>query len=282
MIAASPPARPTPAAGPPEPAVRLEDLSLWLATGRRLLTGIRLEIRPGEHWALLGPNGAGKSTLLSVLAALRHPSSGRAEVLGATLGSTDLRELRRRIGLAGPQSRVPAELTLWEYVLTGASQTVQPLTQGYGAAERDRADELVGLVGLERLRDQPVGSCSTGERGRAGIARALMPLPGLLVMDEPAAALDLPSREDFRETMRAVALADTELASVTSAHHLEELPDTVTHVLLLRDGEQVATGGVALLADGEALSACFGRRVTSYQVDGRWHARAEAPQPDRA
>lgn len=239
-----------------------------------MLAGVDLVVGPGEHWALLGPNGAGKSSLLSILAALRHPSRGRAEVLGAVLGQVDLRELRRRIGLAAPGPRVPAAMPVADYVLTGASQTVQPVPAGYGEAERARAAELLELVGLAGVATVAAGECSTGELARARVARALVGAPELLLLDEVFAGLDLAGREDLRETLGRLAAAHPRLASVTVAHHLEELPEALTHVALLRAGRLVAAGEAGLLADPEALSTCFARPVAAQWRAGRWQLAA--------
>lgn len=252
--------------------VRLSGVDVWFASGPHVLHGLDLVVRRGEHWALLGPNGAGKSTLLALAGAQRHPSRGTVEVLGSRLGSVDVRELRRRIGTVDVRLRMPAELSVADYVLTGATQTVQPLADRYSPATHERARELLDTFGLAPLADRAVGVCSQGERSRARLARALMPAPALLLLDEPAAGLDLPGRADLLASLERLAVADPTLTTVTVAHHLEELPSTTTHVALLRDGRFVAAGPAQTLHDPVALSACFGRPVRAFAVDGRWYA----------
>ncbi len=254
--------------------VRLRAVNVWFAEGPHVLHDIDLEVAAGEHWALLGSNGAGKSTLLAVAGAQRHPSSGTAEVLGARLGRVDVRALRERVGAVDVRLRMPAALTVLDYVLTGATQTVQPLPDRYTDDDRARAAALLSEVGLAPVGGRAVGVCSQGERARARLARALMATPALLLLDEPAAGLDLPGRADLLAALERLPAQDRALATVTVAHHLEELPATTTHVALLRDGRLVGTGAADLLHDGAALSACFGRPVRAFNVAGRWYAAA--------
>jgi iron complex transport system ATP-binding protein len=246
---------------------------VWFPGGPHVLHQIDLVVGPGEHWALLGANGAGKSTLLALAGAQRFPSSGTVEVFGRRLGQVDVRELRRAIGSVDVRLRLPGELTVEQYVETGSTQTVQPL--GVPTPEtRDRVGRLVASVGLSSLSDRRIGVCSQGERARARLARALVPRPSLLLLDEPAAGLDLPGRADLLAAVEAAAVEDPALASITVAHHLEELPATTSHVALLRDGRVTAQGDVSLLRDPAALTECFGRPVRSLDVGGRWFATA--------
>jgi iron complex transport system ATP-binding protein len=252
----------------------LDRVDVWFATGPHVLHALDLHIGAGEHWALLGPNGAGKSTLLALAGAQRHPSRGDVDVLGARLGRVDLRTLRERIGTVDVRLRMPADLTVADYVLTGATQTVQLLPGRYDDPVRARVRELLTSFGLDALGDRSVGVCSQGERARARLARALVPEPKLLLLDEPASGLDLPGRADLLTALEQLPAHDPTLTSITVAHHLEELPATTTHVALLRDGRFVATGPADLLHDQDALSSCFGRKVRAFAVDGRWYAAA--------
>jgi iron complex transport system ATP-binding protein len=252
----------------------LDRVDVWFPTGPHVLHALDLEIGAGEHWALLGPNGAGKSTLLALAGAQRHPSRGDVDVLGARLGRVDLRALRERIGTVDVRLRMPADLTVADYVLTGATQTVQLLPHRYDDTVRARVRELLASFGLDALSDRQVGVCSQGERARARLARALVAEPKLLLLDEPAAGLDLPGRADLLTALEQLPAHDPTLTSITVAHHLEELPATTTHVALLREGRFVATGPADLLHDADALTACFGRKVRAFAVEGRWYAAA--------
>ncbi len=254
--------------------LEIAGVDVWFARGPQVLTGINLTVTAGEHWALLGPNGAGKSTLLSLASAQRFPSRGTVTILGHLMGRVDLRELRRSIGIVDVRLRLPAELSVIEYVETGATQTVQSLGPP-AEAMRQRSRELVERLGLAAIADRSIAVCSQGERSRARLARSLVPRPALLLLDEPAAGLDLPGRADLLNAIESTVAAEPALASITVAHHLEELAASTTHVALLREGQIVAHGDVGLLGDETALSECFGRPVRAQPVAGRWFAIAE-------
>lgn len=257
--------------------LRLAGATVWYPGADPCLADVDWTVRPGEHWALLGPNGAGKSTLLALAGAVRHPSRGTVEVLGRRLGRTDLRELRAHVGAVDGRLRIPPAMTVRDYVLTGATGTVQPLPGRYGPAERQRADDLLRLVRMDRLAGREVITCSAGEAGRARIARALMPQPRLLLLDEPATGLDLPGREDLLAALAELAGSAPGLATVVVAHHLEDLPETTSHALLLHAGRVLAAGPVGEVLTRELLSACFGRPLAVARDGGRWSARALRP-----
>jgi iron complex transport system ATP-binding protein len=253
--------------------LEISSADVWFVDGPHVLHDITLTIDEGEHWALLGPNGAGKSTLLALASAQRFPSRGSVRVLDQLMGRVDLRELRRAIGIVDVRLRLPAELTVEGYVETGATQTVQWLRDPDDATRRRVAD-LLSRFGLGDLRGRSIAVCSQGERARARLARSLVAHPSLLLLDEPASGLDLPGRADLLAAVEATAAEEPQLASITVAHHLEELPATTTHVALMRDGRFVAQGDVSLLGDEAALSDCFGRSVRAHRIEGRWFATA--------
>ena len=258
------------------PIAEVESARVWIADGTDLLHDISWTVQPGEHWALLGPNGSGKSTLLSLLATMRHPSEGRVTILGGQVGKTNLWALRERIGVVDPTMRMPEELFVHELVMTGATNTVAARWNRYGAAERTRAHELLALLGCAGLADRSVATCSQGERQRIRIARALMAEPPLLLLDEPANALDLPAREALLAALTALADARPELATILVSHHVEELPPSTTHALLLRSGHIVASGPVGDVLTSEHVSSSFGLPIDVERRAGRWTARATA------
>jgi iron complex transport system ATP-binding protein len=257
-----------------EIVVRAENVEVWVPDGTPLLQAIDWTVRTGEHWALIGPNGAGKSTLLALAGANRHPSRGRISILGESMGETSVWELRERIGAVNPTLPQYDWFTVEDIVLTGATGTIQPRWECYGEAEHQRAGTLLALLGCEELRDREIASCSQGERQRVRIARALMSDPSLLLLDEPATGLDLPAREALIVALSDLAQAKPELATVMVSHHLEELPPTTTHALLLRAGRVVACGSAEETLTH--VSTCFGFDVRVHREDGRWTARAAA------
>ncbi|MGW6916432.1 ABC transporter ATP-binding protein [Kitasatospora sp. NPDC054939] len=245
--------------------------------GRYLLRGISLAVRPGEHWALLGPNGAGKTTLLSLLGAVSHPTRGEVEVLGKRLGRVDIRELRGHLGHVNPRHPLRSPLAVREVVLTGAANTIEPdLYRKPSPEEVERAEQLIETLGMTAMARAAWTTLSQGERGRALIARALMPSPRLLLLDEPATGLDLTARELLLDSLDLLRHQHPELASVLVTHHLEELPESTTHALLLRGGETVAAGPVAEVLTTGLVSDCFGHPIRITRHDGRWTARAAA------
>ncbi len=252
--------------------------------GKTLLDGIDWRVGYGDHWAVLGPNGAGKTTLLSLAAAVRHPTVGAVTVLGHRLGRVDLRELRRHIGLVASSQRLIDEELLEEeratahtVVLTGHTATSAPIWEKYGETERERALRLLADLGCKDLAERPFRVCSQGERARIRVARALMADPAVLLLDEPFAGLDLPAREDLISAVENLAETRPVLTTVTVTHHLEEVPSTTTHAMLLRDARVLAAGPVAEVLTPAHLSECFGLPLHVDRVEGRWYARAARP-----
>ena len=242
--------------------------------GRDLLHDIDLTVRSGEHWALLGPNGAGKSTLLAVLGATSHPTAGSVEILGHRLGRVDVRTLREHIGHVDPRHRMISPLTVSETVLTGLTGTTDLMMRWEPtAAEVARAEEHIASVGLTARRDAPWPVLSQGERGRALIARALMSDPRLLLLDEPATGLDVAAREHLLETVDGLRGRHPDLGSVMVTHHLEDLPASTSHAMLLRDGAVVASGAADDVITSAAVSDAFAFPLAITRRDGRWQAR---------
>ena len=242
--------------------------------GNEILRGLDWQVREDEHWAVVGPNGAGKTTLLRIAAARAHPTTGTIDVLGGRLGRVPVRRLHERIALVDPKlarsfhPRAPVR----EVVLTGTAGSIMLLED---REDPDRADELIALLGVEHVRDRPFSECSEGERTRALLARALMLEPALLLLDEPTAGLDLPGRELVLAAVERLVAEHPRLASVTVQHHLEELPASTTHALLLRDGSAVAAGPVDETLADAPLSECFGVPVRVERLGGRFFARLD-------
>jgi iron complex transport system ATP-binding protein len=244
---------------------------------RLLLHDVDVTIRAGEHWALLGPNGAGKSTLLQIMATHAYPTRGQVDILGQRLGRVNVFTLRPQIGHVSPHHRVDPHRTVRDVVLTGITGTVQLVPQRpTSAAELVCAAELTGLMGLADRADARWEVLSQGERSRALIARALMAQPRLLLLDEPAAGLDVAGREQLIASVDGLRRREPSLATVLVTHHLEELPASTTHALLLRRGQILAAGAADDVLTSELASACFGHPVTITRQGGRWAAVARS------
>ncbi len=240
-----------------------------------ILDSIDWEVSPGEHWGILGPNGAGKSTLLRVASAQVRPTSGSATVLGGLLGRVALHDLRRRIGVVDPGDarRFYPEQRAIDVVVTGAWGTIL-MIEDVDEPLLARARALLDSVGASAHAGQRFATCSEGERARILLARALMVDAPLLVLDEPAAGLDLPGRELLLRALEQVSRDRPHLSTLTVTHHLEELPASTTHALLLRDGRVVAAGPSAEAVTDETMSACFGLPLRVTRGEGRLQVRA--------
>lgn len=257
-----------------EAVLELDDV-VFRRRGTDILRGISLTVRAGERWALLGPNGAGKSTILGFCGAQTHPSSGTARVLGHTLGRVDLQALRHEIGHVNPRHPLGSPLTLREVVLTGLTATIElPMRWAPSADDLRRADAAIDRVGLGHRRESRWPTLSQGERGRALIARALVSEPRLLLLDEPTTGLDVAAREEFLETVDGLSHAEPGLTTVLVTHHLEELPETTTHAVVIAHGEIVAAGAVDEVVTTEVISRAFEYPIRVTKADGRWSARA--------
>jgi iron complex transport system ATP-binding protein len=257
-------------------AIEFAAVSVWTPQGAQILRGIDWCVLPGERWVLIGPNGSGKSTLLSLAGALRHPSRGRVSVLGGTLGRVDMPALRRSIGFVDSGGTTLDWLTAEEVVLTGIGSTLRPLWWTYSSEDRTRSRELLALLGCADLAGREISTCSQGERGRIRIARALIAEPQLLLLDEPAVGLDLAAREALIAALDRLSEEKPELTSVLVTHHLEEIPPSSTHAILLRDGHVLALGTIGTTLSSANLSACFGLQVECRHDGQRWSARAPA------
>jgi iron complex transport system ATP-binding protein len=243
-----------------------------------LIEDIDWTVEEDERWVVLGPNGAGKTTLLQVASAQIHPTTGVVGILGEVLGTVDVFELRPRIGLtsAALAERIPRSERVHDVVVSASYSVLGRWREHYDALDHGRAGELLTEVGAAHLTDRTFGTLSEGERKRVQIARALMTDPELLLLDEPAAGLDLGGREDLVSTLSVLAMDEMSPATVLVSHHVEEIPPGFTHVLLLREGKVVAAGPIERVLTEEIVSATFGMPMTLRHEDGRWAARRRA------
>lgn len=245
-------------------------------SGSALLHDVTFRVRAHERWVVLGPNGAGKTTLLNLAAGRLHPTTGTVRVLGERIGRTDLAELRTRIGIstAALADRIPTTERVHDVVLTAAWSVVGRWREGYDAIDEARARRLLGQLGVGALVERAYGTLSEGERKRVQIARALMTDPELLLLDEPAAGLDLGGREDLVARLADLAQDSDSPALVLVTHHVEEIPPGFTHALLLCAGTIVAAGPVGDTVTGEHLSKTFGLPLVVGHTGDRFTARS--------
>lgn len=231
---------------------------------RTILTDVSFEVRPSEHWVILGRNGCGKTTILEMLNGYLFPSSGQIEVLGQLYGTVDVREVRQKIGYVSQSlmDKLALRDPVWEVVATGKFAYLR-MYEHISDELRDKALEMLKLVRLEHLKDQPIGLCSQGERKKLMLARALMSNPEILIMDEPCSGLDLYERESFLADLERLKDRTT-IVYVT--HHMEEIVPVFTHVLLIGDGKVVAAGPKKKIMTPE-----FIRQAYQVDVEVSWH-----------
>ena len=251
------------------------DAVTFRRNGREILHGIDLTVRSGEHWTLLGPNGAGKTTIVGFCAAQTHPTTGTVDVLGKRLGRVDMQALRRHIGHVNPRHPLRSPLSVLDVVLTGFTGTIDTAMRWEpSAAQLERARAVIAEVGLTDGIDYRWPDMSQGERGRALVARALAPEPELLLLDEPTTGLDVAAREQLLETIDSLAHTSPEVASILVTHHLEELPETTSHAMVIAHGAVVASGLVHDVVTTDVISDAFEHPIAVGHQDGRWSARA--------
>ncbi|QIS14801.1 ATP-binding cassette domain-containing protein [Nocardia arthritidis] len=247
-------------------------------SGHTLVGPVTWQVELDERWVVLGPNGAGKTTLLRMAAAELHPTSGAAHLLGERIGKVDISELRPRIGLssAAVASRVPVDEKVADLVVSAGYAVLGRWRERYDEMDTERAIDMLESLGAEHLHDRTYGTLSEGERKRVLIARALMTDPELLLLDEPAAGLDLGGREELVERLGDLAADPDSPAIVLVTHHVEEIPPGFTHGLLLNEGEVVAQGLLTDVLTSENLSDAFRQSIALDKVDGRYFARRAA------
>jgi iron complex transport system ATP-binding protein len=255
--------------------VGIRDVSV-IRSRNLLLDGVDWRIDRGERWVLLGPNGSGKTTLVSIASTYMWPSRGSVSLFGNLVGTVDVRELRRHIGIvsASLEGRIPPQLTAWDVVLAGATGAIAPWWDRPARVIEERATELLDLVGCATLRDRRFELLSSGEKQRVQIARCLMLDPSLLLLDEPAAGLDLGAREQLALLLARLNADPGLAATIVVTHHVEEIASGTTHAIVLRSGRVVAAGPVAETVTGPVLSEVFGLPLRVERIGDRFVAQA--------
>jgi iron complex transport system ATP-binding protein len=255
--------------------LQLTDVSV-VRGGSPILDSVDWSVDDDQRWVILGPNGAGKTTMLQIAAALMHPSSGQAEVLEEPLGGTDLFELRPRIGFASTAMarRVPGDERVLDVVMTAAYSVTGRWNEEYEDIDERRAQRVLGEWKLGHLAERKFGTLSDGEQKRVQIARAVMTDPEILLLDEPAASLDLGAREELLQLLSGYASEADSPAIIMVTHHVEEIPRGFTHALLLSEGRIVSAGPLSEALTADTLKKTFGLDIELSEIDGRYTARA--------
>jgi iron complex transport system ATP-binding protein len=267
---------------PGAPALELEGVGL-IRDSHRILSGVDWSVEPGQQWVVLGRNGSGKSSLVRIGSLYLHPSEGVVRLLGHELGRTDVRSLRRRVGLAstGMADMLRSDLTPTDVVMTAKNAALEPWWHSYDDADRQRARRCLARMGVASLSDRSFVSLSSGERQRVLLARTLMPEPGIVFLDEPTAGLDLAGREDLVSALADLAVDEHAPATVLVTHHVEEIPEGFTHVMLIADGGVQRAGTISEVLTPQELSRCFGTPLELEHRHGRWWAWSSRRHDER-
>jgi len=207
-----------------------------------LLDNICLQVDAGQIFGLLGPNGAGKTTLMKIVAGLVRPTDGTVSIFGIdAAGKTQ--ELRRLVGIVPQDSNLERELTVTEAL------TVYGRLFGLDSL-RERVEETIVAFSLQGMRDKRVGRLSGGMMRRVLIARALLPKPQLLLLDEPTVGLDPDVRQEIWQIIQDLAAAGKTMLLTT--HYMEEAARLCAHIALLKAGR------LALVATPEEIQRRYG------------------------
>ena len=252
-----------------EPLLSLADVEV-VREGRTILGPLSWQIYEGDRWVILGPNGAGKTTLLQLLAALIHPTRGEVRILGERMGAVDVFELRPRIGFTSSAliDLLPPDEKVIDVVLTSAYAIAGRWNEDYDLWDESRAKALLTTFGVRELGERTFGTLSEGEKKRVQISRALMADPEVLLLDEPAAGLDLGGREDILQRITHYTSDENSPATIIVTHHIEEIPAGTTHALLLKEGKALFAGPINEVLNVETINEVFGVRI-SLSFNGR-------------
>ena len=259
-----------------DPDLLIDFAKVTLRRGDQVLVGpVTWSVELDERWVVIGPNGAGKTSLLRIAAAMEYPSSGTAYVLGERLGRVDMSELRARVGLSSSAlaQRVPDGEVVRDLVVSAGYAVLGRWRERYEDADYNQAIDMLESVGAEHLAERTYETLSEGERKRVLIARSMMTDPELLLLDEPAAGLDLGGREELVARLADLAADPDAPAIVLVTHHVEEIPQGFSHALILSEGRVVDAGLLADVLTAENLSTAFGQSIVLEVIDGRYFAR---------
>lgn len=261
------------------PVLCLDHVS-FVRDGRRILDDVTWEVRADQRWLILGANGSGKTTMVRISSMYEHPSSGTVTVLGETLGRTDVRVLRRRIGVmsAALGAQLRPALSAQDIVVTAKFAALEPWWHTYTTEDYDRARDCLDRMNVGHFAERSLGTLSSGEQQRVLLARALMNDPGLVVLDEPSARLDLGGREQLVAALTDLTTDPAAPPLVLVTHHVDEVPPGMTHAMLLLDGRVLSAGPIDDVLTADALSECFSMPLSlERRPDGRltaWSRRA--------
>ena len=258
----------------PDLLVDMRDVE-FIRGGNTLVGPVTWQVELDERWVVIGPNGAGKTTLIRMASAQEFPSKGTVFIIGERVGATDMRDLRAAIGVTSSAvaQRVPDNEKVGDLVVSAGYAILGRWREDYDEMDYEQALEVLEQVGALHLIDRTWGTLSDGEKKRVLVARAVMTNPELLILDEPAAGMDLGGREDLLAYLGDLAMDPDAPAIVMITHHLEEIPYGFTHAMLLDEGEIIAQGLIDDVLTSENVSKAYHQPIEVTRDEGRFFAR---------
>ena len=235
-------------------SLELDGVSVDLR-GRRIVSGVGLEVGDGQLVGLLGPNGSGKSTLLKAVYRVHPPATGRVLIDGEDLLALPTREAARRVAVVAQETTVEFDFTVWEMVMIGRT----PHKRGFERdtdTDRDSVASALERVGCTELSHRSFNTLSGGEKQRVLIARALAQEADHLILDEPTNHLDIRYQLEVLELVAALGV--TVLAAL---HDLSLAALFCDHVYLMADGRIVTGGPPAQVITAETVRHAYGADV---------------------
>lgn len=242
--------------------IDIKDVS-WIRDQKPILKNIDWCATKGQHWAVLGLNGSGKTTLLNMVNGYIWPTTGHVSVLNQTFGKTDIRELRKSIGWVSSslQERMNGRQLTQNIVVSGKFASIglyeEPTEEDY-----QDAYTILEKLGCTKLINRHYDTCSSGEKQKVLIARALMAKPKLLILDEPTNGLDFLSREELLASIEQLALQEDAPMIIFVTHHIEEILPVFSHTLLMRQGRVFSQGKREDILNSKTLTEFFEQPVS--------------------
>lgn len=243
----------------------------FVADKQIILKDINWSVNEGERWVLLGANGSGKTSLLSTICAYNTPSSGSMSVAGKTYSEYEWQKVRERIAIVSAHlnRQINAEELALETVVSGEFAMLNL----WGNVSKGVCSKAVAKLRdfkIEHLAASKWGTLSQGERQKVLIARAMMVNPYVVFLDEPCNGLDPIARAEFVGFMNEISLSKKIPAMVLATHHIEEIPQSFTHALVLKDGAVLAGGEIGDIINSHTLSTAYGAKVKVFKKAGKF------------
>jgi|JI8StandDraft_1071087.scaffolds.fasta_scaffold01134_12 iron complex transport system ATP-binding protein len=251
--------------------IRFEEVTLFRKEST-IINNVTFSIQEGQSVAVLGRNGAGKTTLINILFGYLWPSTGKVFVFGEEYGTTPLAPLQSRMGFLQSSHQdllLQKSLTALEVIITGIHKTLG-LYRAVTPSDQSIALLQLRSLNLEQKADQRYSTLSSGEKTQILLLRAVASGIGLLVLDEPTAALDFTARYNFERSIRKLKLENPTLTRILITHRIEEIPEDFESVMLLKQGKIISFGNKSQVLTNENLSSLYDLPLEVQKINQRF------------